>query len=80
MTRQMQVLRSIAEYTEEHGHPPSIRDIQSRLGMSSSAVAAYHIDQLIIDGYLATCEKCPTTTTRTLRLTVGGLAMLKVLA
>lgn len=77
-TRQMQVLRSIQTYTEEHGHPPSIRDLQDRLGDSSSSVTAYWINKCLTVGYLETCEKCPPTTTRSLRLTVGGLAMLKV--
>ena len=78
MTRQMQVLRSIASYTDEHGHPPTFREIQDRVGLASVSQAAYWADKLIDAGFLAACDLCPPASNRTLRVTSDGLAMLKV--
>ncbi|MDP9192328.1 MAG: hypothetical protein M3P06_11575 [Acidobacteriota bacterium] len=74
------MLRSIASYYDEHGHAPSIRDLEERLGLSSPSVAMYWIRALMADGYLTMCDKCPHATTRTLKLTAAGLAMVKVVA
>ena len=77
---QERLLRSIADYTDEHGHAPSIRDLEERLGFSSVSVAVYWVNKLIADGSLEMCAKCPPATTRTLRITPQGSAVLKVLA
>lgn len=80
MDRQLQMLRSIAAYQDEHGHPPSIRDLAARVGYASESSAWRVIDQLIAADLLTVCSKCPPATTRTIMLTIYGHALLKVSA
>lgn len=42
----MRVLQAIAEYRDEHGYPPSQRDIQRRLTLSNVSQVTYWLDQL----------------------------------
>ncbi len=50
--RQQQVLDFIVEYQNEHGYPPSVREIGSRLGLRSPATVKSHLDKLRDAGYL----------------------------
>lgn len=77
---QERLLRSIASYIDEHGHAPSVRDLEERLGFSSSSVAVYWLNKLVAEGIVEMCKKCPPATTRTLRITQHGWAILKVTA
>ncbi|RMH77680.1 MAG: transcriptional repressor LexA [Actinomyces sp.] len=50
--RQQQVLDFIVEYQNEHGYPPSVREIGTRLGLRSPATVKSHLDKLRDGGYL----------------------------
>jgi len=44
--RQSKMLEYIEAFIEEHGYPPTVRDIQYGCGISSTSVVAYNLDQL----------------------------------
>ena len=44
--RQNKMLEYIEAFIEEHGYPPTVRDIQYGCGISSTSVVAYNLDQL----------------------------------
>jgi repressor LexA len=50
--RQEAILRFIDEYVEDHGYPPSIREIGTAAGISSTSVVDYNLRILERDGYL----------------------------
>jgi len=50
--RQERILDFIEKYTDEHGYPPSIRDIGKAVGISSTSVTDYNLDVLMREGYL----------------------------
>lgn len=51
------VLGSVVEYVAHHGYPPTMREIQQELGISSISVVAYHLDALQDAGYLRRSPK-----------------------
>jgi len=46
------VLDVLTLYTEQHGYPPSIREMCSRANISSTSVANYYLDRLEELGYI----------------------------
>lgn len=50
--RQAEVLALVTAYVAEHGHPPTIREIRDRLGVSSPNAARNHLETLAKKGYL----------------------------
>lgn len=44
--RQRQILRYLEDFIRENGYPPSIRQIQTALGISSTSVVDYNLDLL----------------------------------
>lgn len=50
--RQAAILAFINEYMDDHGYPPSIREIGSAAGISSTSVVDYNLRVLERDGYL----------------------------
>ena len=44
--RQERILDYIQEFVQDHGYPPAIRDIQSKLQISSTSVVAYNLKAL----------------------------------
>lgn len=46
------VFESIKKLTKAQGYPPSIREIQEDLSLSSTSVVDYHIKQLVAKGWL----------------------------
>jgi repressor LexA len=46
------VLDVLEHYTEQHGYPPSIREMCSRANISSTSVANYYLDRLEELGYI----------------------------
>jgi repressor LexA len=46
------VLEVLERYTEQHGYPPSIREMCSRANISSTSVANYYLDRLEELGYI----------------------------
>src|SRR5437016_5090511 len=50
--RQETILAFITEYMDEHGYPPSIREIGAAAGISSTSVVDYNLKALERDGLL----------------------------
>src|SRR3954469_19192889 len=50
--RQRQMLVFIRDFVEEHGYPPSIRDIGAAVGISSTSVVDYNLRVLEREGLL----------------------------
>jgi repressor LexA len=50
--RQRAILEFIREYTEEHGYPPSIREIGQAVGISSTSVVDYNLRILEAEGHI----------------------------
>lgn len=48
--RQDEILAFIVKYNSDKGFSPSIREIASAVGLSSSSTVAGHIDRLIAKG------------------------------
>jgi repressor LexA len=46
------MLRFIRQFAGEHGRPPTVRDIQKALAISSTSVVAYNLNQLVEKGEL----------------------------
>ena len=46
------VLEVLERYTDQHGYPPSIREMCSRANISSTSVANYYLDRLEELGYI----------------------------
>jgi len=44
--RQSRILAIIREFTDEHGYPPSVREIGERVGLSSSSTVQSHLKSL----------------------------------
>jgi len=51
-SRQQAVLDYIRAFLEERGYPPSVREIVTGCGISSTSVAAFHLKRLEAKGYL----------------------------
>lgn len=50
--RQERILSYIREFVQDHGYPPAIRDIQSKLQISSTSVVAYNLKALQSKGLI----------------------------
>jgi repressor LexA len=50
--RQQRILDFVAEYTGEHGYPPSIREIGQAVGISSTSVVDYNLRALERSGLI----------------------------
>jgi repressor LexA len=50
--RQLAILRFIREYAEEHGRPPTNREIGEAIGVASTGHVDYHLRMLEQKGYL----------------------------
>ena len=51
--RQQRILEFLNEYIEENGYPPSIREIGTAAGISSTSVVSYNLRRLEQRGYLS---------------------------
>lgn len=50
--KQIKILKFIDVHYTVYGYPPSVREIQSTLEMSSTSVVSYHINGLVDYGFL----------------------------
>ncbi|MEW6028786.1 MAG: transcriptional repressor LexA [Chloroflexota bacterium] len=50
--RHMKILKFLAEYWENYGRPPSIREIGEKADISSTSVVNYYLEQLEKMGYI----------------------------
>ncbi len=51
--RQKEILRFIAEFGQENGYPPSLRDIAAHFGISSTNGVAGHLEKLVTKNFLS---------------------------
>jgi repressor LexA len=63
--KHIKVLEFLTSYQDEHGRPPSIREIGEKVKISSTSVVNYYLDQLKKMGYLERDDRV----SRGLRLT-----------
>ncbi len=66
--RQQHILEFIRQYGEEHGFPPTIREIGQAVGISSTSVVKYNLEQLEKKGLLERSNEI----SRGIRLTGEG--------
>ena len=50
--KQRRILNVVGEYIDENGYPPSMREICSAAGISSTSVVSYNLDRLEEAGYI----------------------------
>ena len=72
--KQMAVLSYIHKQVAEHGYPPTVREICSAVGLSSTSTVHGHITRLIDKGFLRKDSAKP----RALEITPKGLDLLGV--
>ena len=51
--RQRRMIEFISDFANENGYPPSIREIGSAVGISSTSVVNYNLNRLVEEGYLS---------------------------
>lgn len=69
--RKARVLKSVALFQEDHGYPPSYRDLAEMLGVAHSLVHGY-VKALRADGLI---DERPSQTSRAITLTDAGYAV-----
>ncbi len=50
--RPMKILQFLAEYQDSHGYSPSIREIGKHIGVDSTSLVDYYLDQLSEKGFI----------------------------
>jgi SOS-response transcriptional repressor LexA len=70
--RQRAILQFMYDYLQRHGHAPAIRDIGHGVGIASSSNVIYHINRLVVKGYLSKGQG----TSRTMVLLGAGYRLL----
>ena len=48
------IMDAIVQYIEEHGYPPSVREIGAMVGLKSTASVHFHMERLFKEGRLET--------------------------
>ncbi len=71
-TRQEKILVFVGHYSDEHGYPPTIREIGEAADISSTSVVNYHLKALQEKGYL----ERDSSISRGMRLTKQAMAYL----
>ena len=71
--RQERILAFITDFSEEHGYPPSIREIGHAVGISSTSVVDYNLRVLEREGVLRRDREV----SRGLVPAIGGAARLR---
>ena len=46
------ILNTITEFIEQHGFPPSVREIMERVNSKSTSVVRRHLNKLSEDGFI----------------------------
>jgi len=73
-TRQEKILAFVGQHGDEHGYPPTIREIQEAVKISSTSVVDYHLKALQGKGYL----ERDSSVSRGMRLTGEALSYLGI--
>ena len=50
--RHIRIMRFLTEFQEQHGYSPSIREIGKHIGVDSTSLVDYYLDQLCQEGYI----------------------------
>jgi len=70
--RQRAILQFMYDYLQQYGHAPAIRDIGRGVGIASSSNVIYHVNRLVVKGYLSKGQG----TSRTIVLLEAGYRLL----
>ena len=73
-TRQKKILDIVGRYSDEHGYPPTIREIGQAVDISSTSVVNHHLKALQKKGYL----ERDASVSRGMRLTKRAMAYLGI--
>ncbi|MGX7108232.1 transcriptional repressor LexA [Facklamia miroungae] len=73
-TKQLNVLKSIHELLNENGYPPTVREIGTRVGLSSPSTVHGHLDRLEESGLI----ERSASKTRTIEITSLGIQKLGI--
>ena len=57
--KRKEILEMIIRYIEEHGYPPTYREIGEAVGLESNSSVNRHICRMLEDGMLETDEETP---------------------
>lgn len=57
--RQYAALQAIIKLTDEHGYPPTVREVMKEIWLASSSTAKGLLDQLVVKGYIRRQEQSP---------------------
>lgn len=71
--RQLEVLRTVADYQRAHGYPPTVREIGEALGIAGCQGVTDHLKRLQVKGLLL---QPPKYAARALTITAAGWAAL----
>lgn len=58
-TKQKESYQCIVKFTEEHGFPPTVRELGALLGVSSTSTVSSRIKQLEKSGYIRRVPSSP---------------------
>ncbi|WP_125708139.1 transcriptional repressor LexA [Companilactobacillus zhongbaensis] len=73
-SKQTQILECIHDYLDEHGYPPTVREICEAVDLSSTSTVHGHLSRLEKKGYI---QRDPTKP-RALELTIAGLNLIGI--
>lgn len=73
----VEILAQIQKSMDEKGWAPTVREIGTALGLSSTATVHHHLARLARDGFISKGTGNVQSNTRTLRITVKGKEFLE---
>ncbi|MDK8193114.1 hypothetical protein QP794_23790 [Paenibacillus sp. UMB7766-LJ446] len=59
-TREEEALQAIKVYFQDHGYPPTTRELGDMMGLASSSTAYSYLDRLEKKGFITPARKHPT--------------------
>ena len=68
------ILGAIVSYIEEHGYPPTVREISDMVGLKSTSSTQSHLKRMAIEGMIET--DAPDSSPRAIR--VPGYKFVKI--
>lgn len=74
-TRQAQVLDFVTAYIDQHGCPPTLREISSEFGLAGTATAIMHLEALERKGYITRREGSSRSISLVSRASSGSVSV-----
>lgn len=74
-TRQAQVLEFVTAYIDQHGCPPTLREISSEFGLAGTATAIMHLEALERKGHITRREGSSRSISLVSRATSGSVSV-----